>query len=151
MLVLLTVSFLSFPRFHVSLLSKYTSDGPGGTAVSKHKGVETEWKTMDVLGAYNVFDDADACCVGAMANSAFYQHYPLPDQLVQNDKPTVQQLHARGGLLTRQGAVVKGAYAMFYAGDYDGAAWLYNQLKQNWDDPKRGTVPIGTAAYWTTC
>ena len=31
------------------------------------------------------------------------------------------------------------------AGDYDGAAWLYNQLIQNWDDPKRGQVPIGWA------
>ena len=124
---------------------KYTSDGPGGTAVSKHKGVETEWKTMDVIGAYNVFDDADACCVGAMANSAFYQHYPLPDKLLQNKKPTVQDLHDRGDLLTKDGQVIVRPYSTFYAGDYDGAAWLYNQLKQNWDDPKRGSIPIGWA------
>ena len=52
---------------------KYTQDGPGGAAVSKHKGVETEWETMSIVGAYNAFDDGDACCVGAMANSAFYQ------------------------------------------------------------------------------
>ena len=57
---------------------------------------------MGVLGAYNIFDDADACCVGTMANSALYQHYPLPPTLTQNTKPTVADLHTRG-LLTTSG------------------------------------------------
>jgi len=34
---------------------------------------------------------------------------------------------------------------MFYAGDYDAAAWVAAQLKQKWDDPARGSVPIGWA------
>eukprot|EP00946_MAST-07B_sp_MAST-7B-sp1_P003111 g3111.t1 len=128
---------------------KYTQDGPGGTNVSKHKGVETEWETMNVIGAYNAFDDGDACCVGAMANSAFYQHYPLPPKLKQNPKPTIASLHARGGLLSENGSVIAQSYATYYAGDYDGGAWLYNQLKYKWDDRTNvsGTdcVPIGWA------
>ena len=169
---------------------KYTSDGPGGTSVSKHKGVETEyvkifklfyskkkddccsfgesvltllflslslffpkflsrWATMDLIGAYNAFDDGDACCVGAMANSAFYSHYPLPVKLQQNDKPTVASLHARGHLLNKNGTVIVQSYISFYAGDYDGGAWLYNQFKSKFDDRSITTaelcIPIGWA------
>ena len=129
---------------------KYTQDGPGGKNVSRHKGVETEWETMNVIGAYNAFDDGDACCVGAMANSAFYQHYPLPARLRQNGKPTTASLRARG-LLSEDGIVTVQAYASFYAGDYDGGAWLYNQLKSKWDDRGQRAdqgpdcVPIGWA------
>lgn len=34
-------------------------------------------------------------------------------------------------------------YYMFYAGDYDSAAWLYSQLIGHWNDTARGSVPIG--------
>lgn len=123
---------------------KYTQDGPGCPAC-KHKGVETEWETMGIVGAYNAFDDGDACCVGTMANSAMYMHYPLADSLTQNRKPTVAALKAKG-YLSPNGTVPNGqAYAAYYAGDYDGAAWLYNQLLHNWNDSKRGQVPIGWA------
>ncbi len=50
------------------------------------------------MGAYNAFDDGDACCVGTMANSALYMHYPLPKCFKQNNKPTVASLHAQGYL-----------------------------------------------------
>jgi hypothetical protein len=51
------------------------------------------------------------------------------------------------GLLRTDGTVAgTRAFAAYYAGDYDGAAWLYNQLLARWDDPKRGTVPIGWAS-----
>ena len=123
---------------------KYTRDGPG-CPTCKHKGVETEWETMGVIGAYNAFDDGDACCVGAMANSAFYQHYPLPPKLTQNVKPTVADLQTRGLVDIRTGKVAPRPFAAYYAGDYDGSAWLYNQLAAKWDDPKRGRVPIGWA------
>ena len=35
------------------------------------------------------------------------------------------------------------AYASFYHGDWDGAAWIYNYFDQCWNDPARGSVPIG--------
>jgi len=123
---------------------KYTVDGPG-CPECKHKGVETEWETMGIVGAYNAFDDGDACCVGAMANSAFYQHYPLDAKFKQNLKPTVESLTKRGLISRKDGKVLPKAYGAYYAGDYDGSAWLYNQLKPKWDDPKRGKVPIGWA------
>eukprot|EP01062_Namystynia_karyoxenos_P015563 TRINITY_DN15648_c0_g1_i2.p1 TRINITY_DN15648_c0_g1~~TRINITY_DN15648_c0_g1_i2.p1 ORF type:complete len:465 (+),score=139.35 TRINITY_DN15648_c0_g1_i2:561-1955(+) len=122
---------------------KYTKDGPG-CPKCKHGGVETEWETMQFTSAYNVFDDGDACCVGSMANAAFYQHHPLPERFVQNAVPTVQDLQARG-LLGADGRPLPLAYAAYYAGDYDSAAWLYNQLRDKWDDPRRGEVPIGWA------
>ena len=90
---------------------KYTSDGPG-CPKCKHKGVETEWETMDVIGAYQAFDDGDACCVGAMANAAFYQHYPLPDKLVQNAPPTVASLKQRG-LIHADGTVAPKPFAAY--------------------------------------
>lgn len=60
-----------------------------------HGGVATEWQTVKITTAYNAYLDADACCVQvstlrqfslsvslieilkAMANAAFYQHFPL--------------------------------------------------------------------------
>ena len=58
----------------------------------------------------------------------------------------VASLKAKG-LLGADGTVAGNrAFAAYYAGDYDGAAWLYNQLLSRWDDPKRGTVPIGWAS-----
>lgn len=57
------------------------------------------------------------------------------------------------------GEVVPATYFMFYAGgklffshtsillftrtDWDSSAWMYNNLKNLWDDPNRGKVPIG--------
>ena len=38
---------------------KYTKDGQG-CPHCKHGGVETEWETMGIVGAYNAFDDGDA-------------------------------------------------------------------------------------------
>ena len=46
-------------------------------------------------------------------------------------------------LIDAAGKVKPVPYLAYYAGDYDGSAWLYSQLKQNWDDPRRGQVPIG--------
>ena len=47
------------------------------------------------------------------------------------------------GYIDVEGKVVPKTYCMFYAGDYDSAAWLYSQLKSNWDDPNRGKVSTG--------
>ena len=33
----------------------------------------------------------------------------------------------------------------FYVGDYDSAAWVFNELRSKWDDPARGSVPLGWA------
>eukprot|EP01065_Artemidia_motanka_P001885 TRINITY_DN10876_c0_g1_i1.p1 TRINITY_DN10876_c0_g1~~TRINITY_DN10876_c0_g1_i1.p1 ORF type:complete len:629 (+),score=121.55 TRINITY_DN10876_c0_g1_i1:49-1935(+) len=122
---------------------KYTKDGPG-CPKCKHGGVETEWETMNIIGSYNAFDDGDACCIGAVANAALFQHFPLAAKLTQNAKPTTASLKERG-YVDDSGKVKPLAYAAYYAGDYDSAAWLYNQLKHFWDDPRRGEVPIGWA------
>eukprot|EP00041_Stephanoeca_diplocostata_P023877 m.595310 g.595310 ORF g.595310 m.595310 type:complete len:861 (+) comp22400_c0_seq6:200-2782(+) len=123
---------------------KYVKDGKCG-AHCKHGGVETEWATVCAMSGYNAYIDADACCIGAMANAALWQHYPLPPVLAQKVRvPSLADLQ-RKGYVDASGRVVPNTYAAFYAGDYDSASWLYSQLKSNWDDPNRGKVPIGWA------
>jgi hypothetical protein len=110
-----------------------------------HGGVATEWQTSKVLSAYNAFVDADACCeLNTFSNSAFYMHYPLPSKFEQNPLPTMDDLKAMG-YLTASGDVVPKNYISFYVGDYDSAAWAFNELKGFWDDPNRGAVPLGWA------
>lgn len=55
---------------------KYVKDGMCG-ANCKHGGVETEWATVCALSGYNAYIDADACCIGAMANAAMYVRFDL--------------------------------------------------------------------------
>eukprot|EP00731_Ephydatia_muelleri_P010702 Em0005g1288a len=103
---------------------KYTD----GHSQHGHGGVETEWESVRVFTSYNAYVDADACCIGAMANAAFYQHFPLPVNMTQNPAPTMQQLMEKG-YIDADGKVVPKNYCVFYAGDYDSAAWLYSQLR----------------------
>ena len=79
-----------------------------------------------MLSGYNVFADADACCVvGTMANAALWQHHPLPDTLQQKfTPPSIQELQKRGLVESDGVTVVPKAYAGYYAGDYDSAAWV---------------------------
>jgi len=111
---------------------------------SKHEGVPSEWRYAEVLSCYNAFMDADALGNCAMANASFFQHFPLRDRYPQNPRPTEEGLRGKG-MLTDQGLVVPGRYIMFYVGDYDSAAWLYAEFPPCWDDPSRGSVPLGWA------
>ena len=113
------------------------------TPHGKHGGVEAEWATGKIISAFNAVADADACCIGNMANAAFWASFPLADRYVQAPPPSRAALTARG-LLAANGSVVgHRLYFMFYAGDYDSAAWVYSQLQERWADPARGSVPIG--------
>jgi hypothetical protein len=108
----------------------------------KHAGVETEWATVVIASAYNVLVDADACCIGNMANAALWAHFPLADRYIQPPPPTPAQLRARG-LLDADGRVPGNRlYYLLYAGDFDSGAWVYSQLFPRWTDPARGSVPI---------
>lgn len=122
---------------------KYT-DVVGG----KHGGVATEWRFSEIVSAYNAYLDADALGLCAMANASFYAHQPLPHYPAE--KPVEQ-------LVPEQGK----RYVAFYVGDWDSAAWLYQMLPSIWEDPARGSVPLGwafnpnlalrfPAAFWYT-
>ena len=87
---------------------------------------------MCVFTAFNVYADADACCIGAMANAAMWQHHPLPQTLRQPFKaPTVAQLQARG-LVDADGKVADKAFAAFYAGDYGACTWPDTSSPGRW-------------------
>jgi hypothetical protein len=48
------------------------------------------------------------------------------------------------GFIASDGTVVGNRlYYIFYQGDFDSSAWVYSQLMSRWEDPARGTVPIG--------
>ncbi|UCG46752.1 MAG: hypothetical protein JSU94_14755 [Phycisphaerales bacterium] len=118
---------------------KYTSHrGSGG----KHAPVPTEWEYGKVISAYNGFMDADAISFGAMANASFYAHFPLRQKYPQ---PWVTPLQLiRRGYLTPDGSVNFAGrdFLIFYVGDYDCAAWVYQRTMDIWDDPARGRLPL---------
>ena len=77
----------------------------------EHDGVATEWQAAKILSAYNAFVDADACCeLNNFANSAFYQHYPMPDKYTQNPVLTYDELVSKGYIDADTGAVVPKNY-----------------------------------------
>ena len=118
---------------------KYTDHaGAGG----KHGGVPTEWRYAEIISCFNGFMDADALGLGCMANASVFQHYPLEERYPQK-LPTVADLEARG--LIKDGKVAAKSYVTIYVGDYDSAAWLYHRIPDLWDDPRRGSIPLGWA------
>ncbi len=118
---------------------KYTNyDKSGG----KHDPVLTEWRYVKLLSAYNAFCDADAGHLGVMANASFWQHFPTADQYKQKWIDT-EQLQKRG-YLTAEGRVNFAGrdFFIFYVGDFDSAAWLYQLMPSLWDHPARGKLPL---------
>ncbi|HLB73142.1 MAG TPA: hypothetical protein VJJ98_03910 [Sedimentisphaerales bacterium] len=118
---------------------KYTSHGIAG---GKHDPVPTEWEYGKVISAYNGFMDADAIGYGAMANASFFAHFPLEDKYSQR-WVTREELRRRG-YLTSDGRVNFDGreFLIFYVGDYDCAAWVYQWTMDIWDDPARGKIPL---------
>ena len=118
---------------------KYTDHGQAG---GKHGGVPTEWEFGKVASAYNAFVDADAIGLGAMANASFYAHFPLEKTYPQR-WVTHQELRDRG-YLTADGKVRFDGreFVIFYVGDYDSAAWVYQFMPKAWDHPDRGKIPL---------
>lgn len=138
---------------------KYSSEGLCGQKC-KHQTVANEDEMISLFTSFNAYNDADDVeltqngvsdgttlggLLGMIANSQFYSHHPLPDRLTQHPPPTLDSLRAKG-YIDPKGRVVPKAYASFYHGDWDGAAWIYNYFDQCWNDPARGSVPIG----WVT-
>ena len=105
----------------------------------------TEWELVRVISAYDGFLDADAIGHGTMANASFFMHYPLAEQYPQAPPPTDVELR-ESGLLDSDGRPAEGLdFVMFYVGDFDAAAWLYQRMPDLWNDPRRGQVPLSWA------
>lgn len=118
---------------------KYTNYGnAGGT----HGGVSGEWRYAEILSCFNAFMDADALGLSAMANASVYQHCPVDTPYSPHPKPTIDSLKSKG-YITADGKVSPKTYVTIYAGDYDSAAWLYQNLPKLWDDKERGSIPLG--------
>jgi len=130
---------------------KYTNwHSDAWNAGGKHDGVPTEWRYAEILSCYNAYMDADALGMSAMANASFFQHYPVPDRVPQNPKPTRESLAARG-ILDGEGKIAPRFYYAHYVGDYDSAAWLYWMLPSIYTDPRRGDLPLSWAFNPNLC
>ncbi|MBN2138675.1 MAG: hypothetical protein JW720_12780 [Sedimentisphaerales bacterium] len=118
---------------------KYTNHSDAG---GSHAPVPTEWEYGKVISAYNGFMDADAVGYGAMANASFFAHFPLKEKYEQH-WVTHEELRTRG-YLTGDGRVNFDGrdFLIFYVGDYDCAAWVYQRTMDIWDDPARGSIPL---------
>lgn len=110
----------------------------------KHGGVPTEWRYAEILSCFNAYMDADAPGLGPMANASFFMHFPLKARYPQPKRPDDAELR-EAGLIGPSGLPVEKPFVAFYVGDYDSAAWLYRMMPETWDDPRRGTVPLGWA------
>ncbi len=117
---------------------KYTQ-----TAGGRHGDVPTEWRYAAVLSCFNAYMDADALGLNAMANASLFQHFPLKATYAQ--KRPAEADWKTAGYLGATGNVIPKTYITFYVGDYDSAAWLYHRLPGIWNDPTRGTIPLGWA------
>lgn len=118
---------------------KYTEHkGAGG----KHHPVHTEWELARVVSAYNGYIDADAIGFGAMANASFYQHFPLRKRYPQ--RWTNERELTKHKYLDENGKINfdDREFLIFYVGDYDCAAWLYQWIPLGWDHPARGKIPL---------
>ncbi len=118
---------------------KYTNHpGAGG----QHEPVASEWEYARIISAYNGFMDADAIGYGAMANASFFTHFPLKNQYPQS-WVNRRQLRERGYLTPDGDVNFDGReFMIFYVGDYDCAAWVYQRMADIWDDPNRGKIPL---------
>jgi hypothetical protein len=118
---------------------KYTTINSAG----KHEPVPGEWRFVEIASCFNAYLDADALGIGCMANASVFQHYPLEERYPQK-LLTIEDLKARG-LIAEDGKVAPKSYVSIYVGDYDSAAWLYHKIPDLWDDPARGSIPLGWA------
>lgn len=116
---------------------KYTKHAGG-----KHEDVETEWEFSRIISSYNAFKDADAIGLGALANSSFWQHFPLKDKYDQH-WVTLQELKERGYIDADGKVNFNGRnFIVFYVGDFDSSAWITQTTSGLWDSPDRGKIPM---------
>lgn len=118
---------------------KYTTVNGNG----KHDAVPGEWRYAEIISCFNGYMDADALGIGCMANASVFQHYPLEPRYPQ-ELPNIEDLKAKGFVLP-DGEVARKSFVTIYVGDYDSAAWLYQRLPELWEDPARGSIPLGWA------
>jgi hypothetical protein len=120
---------------------KYTTHAGAG----RHEPVPTEWEFTRLISQFNVYKEADAAGLGAIANASFFQHYPLRSRYLQpNPKPTLTEWRARN-LINASDKVAPKLFVGHYVGDYDSPSWLYKAVPAFFRDTQRGRVPLAWA------
>ena len=112
-------------------------------AMGQHGDVDTEWRHAELLSNYNCYMDADAIGSSDMTNASVFCQCPLRERY-ETPKSDLEDLK-RMGAIDEDGQVKKTNFVSIYVGDYDSAAWLYQNMPRIWESPKRGAVPLGWA------
>ncbi len=95
--------------------------------VSKHDPVPTEWQTVWLISPYNCYQNtATEFCY----NQSFHRH--APRKPLKQPKPSA----------TPAPKLRNTNYVAILMADYDSAYPLYHFLPKNWEDPKRGALPL---------
>ena len=120
---------------------KYTTHAQAG----RHEPVPTEWEFTRLISQFNAYKEADAASLGAIANSSFFQHYPLRRPYRQpNPRPTRADWE-RLGYVHADGSLTNTLFVGHYVGDYDAPSWLAKAVPAWFRDLQRGRVPLGWA------
>lgn len=102
----------------------------GNNSASNHGTVATEWQYAKLMTPYNGYHNT---CIDAAWNESFHGLYDGVEQL-ENNRPS------ESVELTENTV-----YLCFFMGDYDSTHPVYRYLKQAWDDPRRGELPMAWA------
>ena len=128
---------------------KYTASAGIGTE-GMPDAVAAEWQLSRLLGTYYMVKDADAYAWTSIANCSIYSSVPAKGNRTQPnaEKITEEKLAERAEqYLIRTGdgqiaGIKPNNYIMLYMGDYDSAAWMLTNMRNNFQDANLGFVPM---------
>lgn len=112
-----------FPGIETKYSDSAIANGP-------HDGAASEFRTVEVLTAYNCNVDADCPGMSSMFNCSVYMHFPLKSSY-KNNRPTSIPKYDPNK-----------KYIMYYMGDCDSASWISRFYMLNWQDEARGEIPL---------
>lgn len=98
--------------------------------------VSSELELVRVMSMYNCINGGDAVSWSTMANASVFMHFKMEESYKQtaSKEPKKTELENKN-------------YLMFYMGDYDSSTWLNTAMIKNWNDKKRGVLPLA----WPIC
>ena len=118
-----TITVCGFAPWNAKYTSRVCTNGIGD--------VDSEWKLVDVLSYYNAQLDADALSPTNCLNASVLCKTPLNTTLKQSNYGDSSKIYDP----TKR-------YVTIYMGDYDSSAWTSRCLPTNWNQSKRGEIPL---------
>ncbi len=99
----------------------------GDNTISKHQTVPAEWEYVWVISYYNGYHNT---CIEWSWNESFHSQYDGAQQLTSNRPAEMLELEKNT------------TYLCFFMADYDSTYPLYRFMQDEWNDPRRGELPL---------